>query len=361
MRYGGGNFLSGPGSLEGSFNAGRQNFENRGRYNSEMLTANLERMLKQAQEGREQELHPLSMQNKQLTNEGLGLGNQQTVQNMGFKVNEEDRKAQKHEQELDAENSKIYGDLAAELTMLPPGARMQHINKRLGNSAQGRNLYRALELGIRNGQTSLDELPKGFAAIAQARARLQPAHIQAMDTAKIQTDGRAAIAETNAAARIEASQEATRRAAQNEADRYVRQRDHDERMARINKERDAEKQAATDRRLERQYQLKTDLEKAKAKADSGSKVDPKTFEALSVKLELLAREEPHEEKRKQLQADADDAMRRSLAKASAGKQQSDTKLDMSGEKPDFKEQSRTPDVPPRGGATGGWGPIKRIQ
>lgn len=359
-RYGGGSFLSQPGSLEGSFNAGRENFENRGRYNSDMLTANLERMLKQSQEGREQELHPLAVQGKQLTNEGLGLGNQKSVQDQAFAVDEQTRKQEKHDADMDAENSKIYGDLAAELEMLPAGARMQHINRRLGHSRQGRNLYRALELGIKQGQTNLDDLPKGFAEMAQVRARLRPEHIQATDTARIGADGRAEVAQTNAAARISAAEQRAAAQVQAAVERGASAQQVAELRARIQQERDREKREHEMRKQERLFELKKDLEVAKAKQDSGGKVDPKTFEALSVKLELQARSEDDPAKRKELQQAADDALQRSLAKASAGKQQTDTKLDMSGEKPTFKEESRTPAIPPRGGASGGWGPIKRI-
>jgi hypothetical protein len=103
---------------------------------------------------------------------------------------------------------------------------------------------------------------------------------------------------------------------------------------------------------ERLFQLKSKLEAEKAKMDSGGKHNPKTFEALSVQLELQARAEPDEQKRKELQDAADDAMQRSLVKSAAGKTQADNQLDMSGEKPEFRQNSRTPAVPPRGGAPG---------
>jgi len=357
----GGNFLTAPGSLEGSYDRGRDNFEDRGKYNSDMATANLERILAQQRGEREQDMHPLNMENKQLTNTGLGLGNQKATQDIGIGAEKEKRDQEEHQWKQATEVAKSYGQIAAELEGVPEGARMDFINARLGSSTAGRNIHRGITEGLKNGTITRAQLPQVFkdmnkrivessAAYQQAQMTQRETTTRAAEKAIADKDRQVELANirTGAAAQLGSDRLAQQAAALNQKQAYDTKKREEEHARNMEKE-----------RLRADSRMK--VAEAKAKTE-GKSATGKDFQNLSKALLEQSMSEDDPDKKAALRQQADDAFNYAVALKSSGPG-SDTEIDTGDGKTRIKTKSRQNPAPaaPGNGATGGWGPIKRIQ
>jgi hypothetical protein len=343
-------FMSGPGSLEGSYNDGRKNFENRGKFNSEMASENLLRQLKMAEEARKVQEQPLKMQGLEA---GVAQTKAQTAQAEQQTLTSKDtnqRAMEKHELDQAEEQGKQYGAIGAELEMLPPNMRLPYFKERTKGTAAGRKMYENIAYGIEQGQTNELELPEGLRHMQEQIIKNSREYRQAMDVGKLNADQRLATGQASADARVTAAEArasatvaaADRRATQithNQAEKFANQADRDARLHKQNME-----------KIERQGQLRLDAQKAKGSTAKGPAAI-KNFEQLSAMLEIEARGEKDPIKKAELQQEADDMYQRAATLKAAGRPASDEVLGknpVTG-KPAVVTESRIPGTPPRSG------------
>ena len=286
-------------------------------------------------------MHPLAVRAKE-------LGNQSTEQDIGFKKQEGVIKQEKAARDEDEDYTKIFPSIAAQVQHLPPSLARQVGESELGRYKKGRDMVDFLKKNNVPDAQWAEYLKKAGEAITRSSRE----YTQAMDVAGVRANQAETTSRINteaAAARNAATLESRERttAALGQMRLENLQRAHEQKIERDNNN-------ARNRILaiERQKELEKELAILKAKEAAGGKVDPKNYEALAVKLRVEAMAETDPTRRALLQAEEDDALKRSMTKAAVGRQTSDTtmEIDPNTGKPGLGSTSRMPDLPQRPGS-----------
>ena len=319
----------------------------------ELAAARLQELLSSAEQRkadaqRQAELHPLAVRAKE-------LGNQGAEQDIGLKKQEGVIKQEKAARDEDEDYTKIFPSIAAQVQHLPPSLARQVGESELGRYKKGRDMVDFLKKNNVPDAQWAEYLKKAGEAITRSSRE----YTQAMDVAGVRANqAERAQRETTERALAVANIRADSRASTDATNAQLRL-DAQARAHQNNLERDQEKAKAARERLEFYWEKKTDrdtkVEAAKAKGTGGVK----NLEHLLTSIEQDIRKENDPEVLKKLQADAKRIFEIKQALLISGKPQSDTGIEMRDGKPALTETPRAPAFP-GSGASGGWGPIKRL-
>lgn len=312
----------------------------------EIAAARLQELLSSAEQRkadaqRQAELHPLAVRAKE-------LGNQGAEQDIGLKKQEGVIKQEKAARDEDEDYTKIFPSIAAQVQHLPPSLARQVGESELGRYKKGRDMVDFLKKNNVPDAQWAEYLKKAGEAITRSSRE----YTQAMDVAGVRANQAETTSRINteaAAARNTATLESRERttAAIGQMRLENLQRAHEQKIERDNNN-------ARNRILaiERQKELEKELAILKAKEAAGGKVDPKNYEALAVKLRVEAMAETEPTRRALLQAEEDDALKRSMTKAAVGRPPSNTTMEIDPKtgKPALGSASTMPDLPQRPGS-----------